>query len=118
MNTLDRVIKVANDHAILSDLNESPITSEMRFEEDLKMDSLDRVEFAMQLEEEFGINIPHDQGEQAKTIGQAVTMIDELLILKSVLTPWLPPADRKMTMSEQQLQADIDAANNGPIGGA
>ena len=45
------------------------------FIEDLGADSLDIVEMVMELEEEFDIQIPDDQAEKIKTVGEAVEHI-------------------------------------------
>ncbi len=44
---------------------------------DLGADSLDTVELIMALEEEFGIEISDSDAEKLKTVGDAVTYIDE-----------------------------------------
>ncbi|MCP4099439.1 MAG: acyl carrier protein [Planctomycetaceae bacterium] len=51
------------------------ITANTRFT-DLGADSLDAVEFVMEMEEEFDINIPDDAGEHIQTIGDAVRYIE------------------------------------------
>ena len=47
-----------------------------KFVEDLGADSLDTVELVMELEEEFGIEIPDEDAEKAKTVGDVVNYID------------------------------------------
>jgi acyl carrier protein len=44
--------------------------------DDLSADSLDTVEIIMQLEEEFGIEIPDEDAENISTVGAAVEYID------------------------------------------
>jgi acyl carrier protein len=51
------------------------ITANTRFT-DLGADSLDAVEFVMEMEEEFDINIPDDAAEHIQTIGDAVRYIE------------------------------------------
>ena len=51
------------------------ITMESSFIEDLGADSLDIVELIMALEEEFGIEIPDEDGEKLTTVGSAVDYI-------------------------------------------
>jgi acyl carrier protein len=46
------------------------------FVDDLGADSLDTVELIMQLEEEFGIEIPDENAEQMTTVQQAVDYIE------------------------------------------
>lgn len=55
--------------------DESEITPEARFEEDLDADSLDLVEAVLALEEELGVNIPEEEMEGVKTVGQAVDLV-------------------------------------------
>lgn len=57
--------------------DESEITMEANFVEDLEADSLDTVELVMALEEEFGIEIPDDAAEQITTVKSAVDFIKE-----------------------------------------
>ena len=43
------------------------------------LSSLDIVEFVMELEEEFDIQIPDDQAEKIKTVGEAVDYIEKAI---------------------------------------
>jgi acyl carrier protein len=45
---------------------------ESKFIEDLGADSLDTVELIMALEEEFGLDIPDEDAEKMKTVGDAL----------------------------------------------
>jgi len=56
--------------------DESAITMESSFKEDLNADSLDLFEMVMALEEEFGIEIPSEDLEQLKTISDVVDYIE------------------------------------------
>ena len=47
--------------------------------DDLGMDSLDAVELGMALEEEFGLEIPDEEMEKAKTVEDVVKYIEEKL---------------------------------------
>jgi acyl carrier protein len=53
---------------------ESQVTVESRFSEDLDADSLDMVEATMALEEALGIRIADDELENVKTVGEAVNL--------------------------------------------
>lgn len=66
--------------AIISEqlgIDESEITMESSFIEDLGADSLDIVELVMALEEEFEIVIPDEDAEKIGTVGEAVNYIKE-----------------------------------------
>ena len=58
MSTFDKVKDVVLDKL---GVEESQITMESSFVDDLGADSLDTVELIMELEEEFGIEIPDDE---------------------------------------------------------
>lgn len=58
-------------------VEESEVTSEASFTNDLGADSLDTVELIMEFEKEFNIAIPDDQAEKIQTVGDAVTYIDK-----------------------------------------
>ena len=51
------------------------ITADTRLNEDLNADSLDVVEILMALEDEFGVDIPDEEIEKMKTIGDVVNFI-------------------------------------------
>ena len=58
-------------------VQESQVTSEANFTNDLGADSLDRVELIMEIEDEFGISIPEDLAEKISTVGDAVKFVEE-----------------------------------------
>ena len=53
------------------------ITSEAKFVEDLGADSLDIVELVMALEEEFGLEIPDEDADKMKTVGDAMNYLKQ-----------------------------------------
>ncbi len=57
-------------------VEESKITMDAKFIDDLGADSLDTVELIMQFEEEFNIEIPDEDAEGLTTVKQAVEYID------------------------------------------
>jgi acyl carrier protein len=57
-------------------VEESEVTNEASFTNDLGADSLDTVELIMEFEKEFNIAIPDDQAETIQTVGDAVTYIE------------------------------------------
>ena len=58
-------------------VDESQVTRDASFEEDLNADSLDLVELIMSLEEEFGIEISEEDAEKIKTVGDAIDYVRE-----------------------------------------
>jgi acyl carrier protein len=68
-----RVIEIVCDHL---GANKDQVKRETSFVEDMGADSLDVVELVMELEEEFDIQIPDDQAEKIKTVGEAIDYIE------------------------------------------
>lgn len=58
-------------------VEESEVTKEASFTNDLGADSLDTVELIMEFEKEFNISIPDDKAENIATVGQAVSYLEE-----------------------------------------
>ena len=56
-------------------VSDSEVTREASFVDDLGADSLDTVELVMALEEAFSIEIPDEDAEKIKTIGDTVSYI-------------------------------------------
>ena len=56
-------------------VEEPQVTREATFADDLDADSLDVVEFVMELEEEFEISVPEEELAEVKTVGQAFDII-------------------------------------------
>ena len=56
-------------------VDESEVTPNASFTNDLGADSLDTVELIMELEKEFGMSIPDDQAEKITTVQDAVDYI-------------------------------------------
>lgn len=52
------------------------INAEASFKEDLGADSLDLVELIMAMEEEFGVEIPDEDAEKIKTVGDALAYVE------------------------------------------
>jgi acyl carrier protein len=53
------------------------VTPEASFVDDLGADSLDTVELVMAFEEEFTIDIPDEDAEQMRTVGDAISYIEK-----------------------------------------
>ncbi len=64
---------------IINELGVDPekVTSDASFVEDLGADSLDTVELVMAFEEEFGVDIPDEDAEQMRTVGDAIRYLKE-----------------------------------------
>ena len=64
---------------IINELGVEPekVTDEASFVDDLGADSLDTVELVMAFEEEFGIDIPDEDAEQMRTVGDAIKYLNE-----------------------------------------
>lgn len=59
------------------DVEEEKVTPDANIQEDLGADSLDIVDLVMSFEEEFDIEIPDDQVENIKTVGDIVKYIED-----------------------------------------
>ena len=73
MSSYEKVKEVIMDKL---GVEESKITAEASFVDDLGADSLDTVELVMQLEEEFGLEIPDEEAENLTTVQSVVDYID------------------------------------------
>lgn len=58
-------------------VEESAVTMEASFTQDLNADSIGMVELVMKLEDAFGISIPDEDAEKIKTVGQVVEYIEK-----------------------------------------
>ena len=56
-------------------VDESEITEEASFQEDLDADSLDLVELIMAFEDEYGVEIPDEDAQKIRTVGQALEYV-------------------------------------------
>ena len=67
---------------LLSDqfsVDESSITLQTNIAEDLGADSLDVIDILMSVEDEFNIEVPDEEAEKVKTVGQMVSYIKKRL---------------------------------------
>lgn len=58
-------------------VDEGDVTPESSFRQDLEADSLDLVELIMELEEQFGMEIPDEEAEKITTVEEAVDYVSE-----------------------------------------
>ncbi|MCX7383217.1 MAG: acyl carrier protein [Alphaproteobacteria bacterium] len=70
----ERVKQIVVEHL---GVEESKVTVEASFIDDLGADSLDTVELVMAFEEAFGIEIPEDAAEKIQTVKDAVEYIEK-----------------------------------------
>ena len=59
------------------DLEEDKVTMDSDIMEDCEADSLDVVDLVMSIEDEFGLEVPDDQIENFRTVGDVVRYIEE-----------------------------------------
>ncbi len=71
---LQKIQEIAADRL---GVEEGDVTPEASFREDLEADSLDLVELIMELEEQFGMEIPDEDAEKITTVEQAVDYVVE-----------------------------------------
>lgn len=57
-------------------VNESEVTANASFVDDLGADSLDTIELVMAFEEAFGIEIPDEDAEKIKTVQNAIEYVE------------------------------------------
>jgi len=69
----DKVKKMVVDHL---GVDESKVSAESNFIDDLGADSLDTVELVMAFEEEFGSEISDSDAEKILTVGDAIKFIE------------------------------------------
>ena len=74
MDVFEKVKKILCDQL---DLEEEQVTEEAEVIEDLGADSLDIVDLVMTLEEEFDTEIPDEDIENLKTVGDIVKHIED-----------------------------------------
>lgn len=60
-------------------VEESEVTANARFVDDLGADSLDNVELVMRFEEEFGVEIPDEDAEKIQSVRDAIDYIEKHL---------------------------------------
>ena len=73
MTTFEKVKEIVSDKL---GVDASRVTEAASFVNDLGADSLDVVEFVMEVEKEFNITIPDEEATKLTTVGDAVKYID------------------------------------------
>ena len=72
--TADRVKKIVVEHL---GVEPEKVTPEASFIDDLGADSLDIVELVMEFEKEFNIDIPDEDAEKLRTVGDAIGYLNQ-----------------------------------------
>ncbi|HVM10290.1 MAG TPA: acyl carrier protein [Acidimicrobiales bacterium] len=76
MTTRDTVFATLKSAAAeVLGVDESQVTEDARFKDDLDADSLDLVELVMALEERLDVSVPEEELEGIETVGQALDLI-------------------------------------------
>jgi len=73
MSVHERVVEIIIERGYERD----KVTPEADFEADLGFDSLDKVQFAMEVEETFDITVPDDLYDDLRTVGDAARLVEE-----------------------------------------
>jgi acyl carrier protein len=73
-NVQEKITKIIVDKL---GVEESEVTREASFTNDLGADSLDTVELIMEFEKEFNISIPDEKAETIATVGDAIKYLEE-----------------------------------------
>ena len=74
MDEMERLKKIIAEEL---SVDESEITEETSFADDLGADSIDLFQVLMAVEEEFGVELEGEAGEQIKTVGDALHFVKE-----------------------------------------
>ncbi len=75
METFEKVKDLIAEQLDVQDKNS--ITENSSISDDLGADSLDVVDLVMALEDEFGVDIPEEEVENIKTVGDIVKYIED-----------------------------------------
>ncbi|MDA9952673.1 MAG: acyl carrier protein [Chitinophagales bacterium] len=73
-NVQEKITKIIVDKL---GVEESEVTKEASFTNDLGADSLDTVELIMEFEKEFNLSIPDEKAETISTVGDAIKYLEE-----------------------------------------
>ncbi|MFL7891852.1 MAG: acyl carrier protein [Anaerolineales bacterium] len=76
-DTFEQVKEIIVD---LLNVDESKVTLDARFREDLEADSLDLVELIMAFEDKFGGEISDEDAQNITTVGEVVQYIDDHMV--------------------------------------
>jgi acyl carrier protein len=74
MSVEEKVMQIVSDQL---QVPSEEVNKKSLFVEDLKADSLDIVEMVMEFEDAFDVTIPDDDYDKIKTVGDAISYIEE-----------------------------------------
>ncbi len=77
MEDLESQVKEIISRQLMVD--EDELTMDASYVEDLGADSLDTVEMIMEFEDEFGLEIPDEDAENLRTVGESIEYLENLL---------------------------------------
>lgn len=60
-------------------IDEAELIDDASLSDDLGMDSLDSVEFVMEIEKKFNIYIPDENIEKVNTLGEVYTLVEKII---------------------------------------
>ena len=76
MNTVEEKIKKVKQIIVEKlGVDEAKVVPQASFVEDLGADSLDNVELVMELEHQFGIDIPDEEAQKIQTVRDAIEYV-------------------------------------------
>lgn len=84
-SVIDTLRAIVVEQLGVEDWEVTPIAT---FNEDLGCDSLDHIEILMACEQEFDLDIPDEDGEKLRTVGEAVAYLEARLL--KLQTPRVP----------------------------
>ena len=85
----EKVIHLAADQV---GVEPATVTPDTHFINDLNYDSLDQVEFAMDAEDEFEMQVPDEDAEKFQTVGQVIDYVEKNLNEREGSAPKRSPA--------------------------
>ena len=72
---IEKVVFDMLNHPYYNFRDDKHIDKNSKFKEDCKFDSLDEVQFIMEIEEKFGISIPNEEATKVKSVGDVIKLI-------------------------------------------
>ena len=84
------------------------VTPEANLQNDLRLDSLGIIEFIVEIEDGFGIQIPDDQIDRFQTVGNAVNVIQDLQLL-GLAQPTYAPLVGSMGVLDALTESDSNS---------